>query len=35
MFEMGGISEELARHALTLAASKLPLKTKIISREIA
>lgn len=35
MFEMGGISEELARHALALAAYKLPIKTKIISREIA
>lgn len=35
MFEMGGITETLARHALTLAAHKLPLKTKIISREIA
>ena len=35
LFEMGGISEELARHALSLAAYKLPLKTKIISREIA
>lgn len=34
MFEMGGISEELARHALTLAAHKLPVQTKIISREL-
>ncbi len=33
MFEMGGISEELAHHALTLAAHKLPVKTRIISRE--
>lgn len=34
LFEMGGITEVLARHALTLAAHKLPVKTKIISREI-
>ena len=34
LFEMGGISEELARLALTLAAHKLPVQTKIISREI-
>jgi len=34
MFEMGGISEELARHALTLASHKLPVQTKIISREL-
>ncbi len=35
MFEIGGISEELARHALTLAVHKLPVKTRIISRELA
>ena len=30
IFEMDGISEELAREALTLADSKLPIKTKIV-----
>jgi len=33
LFEMVGVSEELARAALTLAQHKLPVKTKIISRE--
>lgn len=32
MFEMGGVSEELAKEALGLAASKLPIKTKFASR---
>lgn len=32
MFEMGGIDEALAREALTLAGSKLPIKTKFVSR---
>ncbi len=32
MFEMGGVSEELAREALTLAGSKLPIKTKVVAR---
>ena len=32
-FEMGGVSEELAREALTLAMHKLPFKTKIVTRE--
>jgi large subunit ribosomal protein L16 len=32
MFEMGGVSEELAREALTLASSKLPIKTKFVKR---
>lgn len=32
MFEMGDVEEELAREALTLAASKLPIKTKFVSR---
>ena len=31
IFEMAGVSEELAREALTLARHKLPFKTKIIS----
>ncbi|MBT5808063.1 50S ribosomal protein L16 [Candidatus Uhrbacteria bacterium] len=34
LFEMAGIEEELARKALTLAAHKLPVKWKIITREI-
>ena len=33
IFEMAGVSEELAREALTLARHKLPFKTKIITRE--
>lgn len=33
MFEMAGIDEELARKALTLAAHKLPVKWKIITRD--
>jgi large subunit ribosomal protein L16 len=33
MFEIGGISRELAVEALRLASHKLPIKTKVISRE--
>ena len=33
IFEMAGVSDELAREALTLAKHKLPFKTKIITRE--
>jgi large subunit ribosomal protein L16 len=33
MFEMKGVSEEVAREAMRLAAHKLPVKTKFISRE--
>jgi large subunit ribosomal protein L16 len=33
IFEMAGVSEELAREALTLAKHKLPFKTKIVTRE--
>ncbi|HIO90396.1 MAG TPA: 50S ribosomal protein L16 [Campylobacterales bacterium] len=33
IFEMAGVSEELAREALTLAKHKLPFKTKIITAE--
>lgn len=33
LFEMKGVSEEVAREALRLAAHKLPLKTKFIKRE--
>ena len=32
MFEIAGVSVELANEAMTLAASKLPLKTKFVSR---
>lgn len=31
MFEIDGVPEDIARHALTLAAHKLPVKTKIVS----
>ncbi|GGL63588.1 50S ribosomal protein L16 [Sporolactobacillus putidus] len=33
MFEVGGISEEVANEALRLAGHKLPIKTKIVKRE--
>jgi large subunit ribosomal protein L16 len=33
MFEMAGVSEELAREAMELASAKLPVKTKFIVRE--
>ena len=33
MFEIGGVSEEMAREALRLAQHKLPIKTKIVKRE--
>ena len=32
LFEMGGVSEELAKEAMRLAAHKLPIKTKFIRR---
>ena len=32
LFELGGVPEELAKIALRLAAFKLPLRTKFISR---
>lgn len=32
MFEMAGVPEELAREAMALAASKLPIKTKFVAR---
>lgn len=32
MFEVAGVSEELAREALRLAAHKLPIKVKIVSQ---
>jgi len=33
MFELAGVPEPLAREALRLAGNKLPVKTKIVSRE--
>ena len=33
MFEIGGVDEATARQALRLAASKLPLRTKIYTRD--
>ena len=33
MFEIGGVSEEVAREALRLAQHKLPIRTKIVKRE--
>lgn len=32
MFEISGVSEEIAREALRLAQHKLPIKTKIVAR---
>ena len=32
MFEIAGVSEEVAREALRLASHKLPIKTKFVSR---
>ncbi|MFL1696022.1 50S ribosomal protein L16 [Weissella kandleri] len=34
MFEVGGVPEEVAREALRLAANKLPVKTKILTRQV-
>ena len=34
MFEIGGVSEEVAREAMRLAQHKLPIKTRIIAREV-
>ena len=33
MFEIGGVSEELAKEAMRLAANKLPIKCKFILKE--
>lgn len=33
LFEIGGVTEEIAREAMRLSAYKLPIKTKFISRE--
>jgi len=34
MFEVGGVSEEVAREALRLASNKLPVRTKIVTRQM-
>jgi large subunit ribosomal protein L16 len=33
MFEIAGVSEEIAREAMRLAAQKLPIKTKFVRRD--
>ena len=33
MFEIGGVSEELAREAMRLAANKLPIKCKFVCKQ--
>ncbi|MBU5468011.1 50S ribosomal protein L16 [Virgibacillus sp. MSJ-26] len=33
MFEVGGVSEDVAREALRLASHKLPIRTKFVKRE--
>ncbi|MDD3129886.1 MAG: ribosomal protein L16, partial [Candidatus Izemoplasmatales bacterium] len=33
MFEIAGVSEEVAKEALRLAAHKLPIKTKFVKKE--
>ena len=35
MFEVDGVTESIARQAFDLAAAKLPVKTKIVSRLVA
>ena len=32
MFEIGGVSEDVAREALRLASNKLPIKTKFVKK---
>ena len=34
MFEIGGVTEDVAREALRLAQHKLPVKTRIITKEV-
>jgi large subunit ribosomal protein L16 len=34
LFEIGGVTEEVAREAIRLAGHKLPCKTKFIKREV-
>jgi large subunit ribosomal protein L16 len=33
LYEIGGVTEEIAREAMRLAANKLPIKTKFITRD--
>ena len=33
MFEVSGVTEEVAREAIRLAGHKLPVKTKFVKRE--
>ena len=33
MFEIAGVSDEIAREALRLASHKLPIKTKVVAKE--
>ncbi len=33
LFELAGVDRELAKEAMTLAGHKLPIKTKVVSRE--
>jgi large subunit ribosomal protein L16 len=33
MFEIGGVSEDVAKEAMRLASFKLPIKTKFITKE--
>ena len=35
LFEVDGVSEEIAREALRKAGTKLPVKTMIVSRDLA
>ena len=35
LFEVDGVSEEIARESLRKATAKLPIKTKVVSRDIA
>ena len=32
MFEIAGVSEDVAREALRLASHKLPIKTKVVAK---
>ena len=34
MFEIGGVTEDVAREALRLAMHKLPIKCKFVKKEI-
>lgn len=34
LFEVGGVNEDIARHAMKLASAKLPIHTKIITKEV-